>query len=231
MTGEAPRQRILVVEDRADVLDVVVRTLESHDYEVLSAQDGERGLALALDARPDLLILDLVLPRGDGLEVARQLRERGFVSPMLMLTARVTVHDRVAGLDAGADDYLVKPFDEDELLARVRALLRRASIRDDGMALKVGDLVLDPVNRRVTRGGQAVTLTLKEFGLLEHFMRHAGRPVTREQATTAVWRTEFDPATNIVDVYVNYLRKKLDDPGEPSRIQTIRGIGYQLRAS
>jgi DNA-binding response OmpR family regulator len=230
MTPDPARPRILVIEDRPDVLDVVVRTLAQHDYEVTGIQDGELGLAVALDTRPDLVVLDLGLPRGDGLDVARQLRARGVAAPVLILTARTAVGDRVAGLDAGADDYLVKPFELDELLARVRALLRRAAIRDDGLAIRVGDLVLDPVQRRVTRAGEPLQLTLKEYGLLEHFMRHAGRPVTREQATLAVWRHQFDPATNIIDVYVNYLRRKLDTPGEPSRIQTLRGTGYLLRA-
>lgn len=230
MTADGARPRILVIEDRPDVLDVVVRALAEHEYDVTGIDDGVQGLALALETRPDLVVLDLGLPHGDGLDVARQLRARGFAAPVLILTARTAVGDRVAGLDAGADDYLGKPFDLDELLARVRALLRRATRRDDSLALRVGDLVLDPVQRRVTRAGAPVTLSLKEFGLLEHFMRHAGHPVTREQATREVWQHDFDPTTNVVDVYVNYLRRKLDTPGTPSRILTLRGIGYLLRA-
>jgi two-component system, OmpR family, copper resistance phosphate regulon response regulator CusR len=221
---------ILVVEDRAEVLEVVSRTLTESGYDVRTAQDGETGLAIALDETPDLLVLDIGLPKANGLDVARELRERGFRAPVLMLTARVTIGDRVAGLDAGADDYLVKPFDVDELVARIRALLRRSTLRDEQFLLRVGALQLDTVSRDVTRDGVAISLTQKEYALLEYLMRHAGRPVTREQIAEHVWKTEFDPSTNIVDVYINYLRKKIDGGDQAQLLHTVRGTGYMLRA-
>lgn len=229
-TPELGRATILVVEDRAEVLEVVSRTLIESGYAVLTAQDGESGLAIAIDQAPDLLILDIGLPKANGLDVARELRERGFRAPVLMLTARVTVGDRVAGLDAGADDYLVKPFDVDELVARVRALLRRSTLRDEELLLRVGTLHLDTVSREVTRDGAQISLTQKEYALLEYLMKHSGRAVTREQIAEHVWKTEFDPSTNIVDVYINYLRKKIDGTGGPQLLHTVRGTGYMLRA-
>ena len=218
---------ILVVEDRHEVLDVLQRTLAGSGYEVHTAVDGEAGLEMALDLAPDLVILDIGLPKQNGLQVAKELRRRGFRAPVLMLTARVSVSDRVTGLDAGADDYLPKPFDVDELVARVKALLRRAAIRADDAVLRVGDLALDTLSREATLGGRPISLTQKEYALLEYLMRHAGRPVTREQIAAHVWKTEFDPSTNIVDVYINYLRKKLDGAGVPL-VHTVRGTGYVL---
>jgi two-component system response regulator MprA len=219
---------ILVVEDRYEVLDVLQRTLSASGYQVHTASDGEAGLAMALDLEPDLVILDIGLPKQSGLHVAKELRARGFRAPVLMLTARVSVSDRVTGLDAGADDYLPKPFDVDELVARVKALIRRATMRADDAVLRVGDLALDTMSREVTREGRPVPLTQKEYSLLEYLMRHAGHPVTREQIAEHVWKTEFDPSTNIVDVYINYLRKKLDVEGPPL-VHTVRGTGYVLR--
>jgi two-component system response regulator MprA len=219
---------ILVVEDRYEVLDVLQRTLSASGYQVHTASDGEAGLAMALDLEPDLVILDIGLPKQSGLHVAKELRARGFRAPVLMLTARVSVSDRVTGLDAGADDYLLKPFDVDELVARVKALIRRATMRADDAVLRVGDLALDTMSREVTRDGRPVPLTQKEYSLLEYLMRHAGHPVTREQIAEHVWKTEFDPSTNIVDVYINYLRKKLDVEGPPL-VHTVRGTGYVLR--
>jgi two-component system, OmpR family, response regulator MprA len=219
---------ILVVEDRYEVLDVLQRTLSASGYQVHTASDGEAGLAMALDLEPDLVILDIGLPKQSGLHVAKELRARGFRAPVLMLTARVSVSDRVTGLDAGADDYLLKPFDVDELVARVKALIRRATMRADDAVLRVGDLALDTMSREVTRDGRPVPLTQKEYSLLEYLMRHAGHPVTREQIAEHVWKTEFDPSTNIVDVYINYLRKKLDVEGPPV-VHTVRGTGYVLR--
>lgn len=221
--------RILVVEDGPDVLNVLERTLSDNGYIVLTATDGEEGLASALDQRPDLVILDIGLPRRDGYEVARELRARAFTAPVLMLTARDTIPDKVEGLDAGADDYLAKPFSYDELLARVRALLRRSALRADQAMLKIGDLVIDPFSRDVRRGQREINLTQKEYALLEYLARHAGRPVTREQISQQVWKQDFDPTTNIVDVYINYLRKKVDVDGEPSVVQTVRGVGYMLK--
>ncbi len=222
--------RILVVEDAPEVRGVLERTLSDNGYEITTATDGEAGLASALDQRPDLLILDVGLPLKDGYEVARELRGRAYVGPILMLTARDTVSDKVEGLDAGADDYLAKPFSYDELLARVRALLRRSALRADQAMLRVADLVIDPFSRDVRRGNREITLTQKEYALLEHLARHAGRPVTREQISQQVWKQDFDPTTNIVDVYINYLRKKVDVEGEASLVQTVRGVGYMLKA-
>jgi DNA-binding response OmpR family regulator len=221
--------RILVVEDAPEVLTVLERTLTDNGYGVSSAIDGEAGLAAALDQRPDLLILDIGLPIKDGYQVARELRSRAYTGPILMLTARDTVSDKVEGLDAGADDYLAKPFSYEELLARVRALLRRSALRADQAMLKVGDLVIDPFSRDVRRGNREISLTQKEYALLEYLARHAGRAVTREQISQQVWKQEFDPTTNIVDVYINYLRKKVDVEGETSLVQTVRGIGYMLK--
>ena len=206
--------RILVVEDRREVLDVLERTLTSSGYEVVTATDGETAVAIALDVNPALLILDLGLPKKSGLEVTRELRVRGFVAPVLMLTALDTTGDKVAGLDAGADDYLAKPFDMDELLARVRALLRRASVRSEAALLRLGDLTIDPLTREVTRGARMLSLTQKEYALLEYLVRHAGIPVSRERISEHVWKQELDPTTNIVDVYINYLRKKVDHDAE-----------------
>ncbi len=222
--------RVLVVEDAPEVRGVLVRSLADNGYGVSTASDGEAGLAAALDQRPDLLILDIGLPLKDGYTVARELRARAYVGPILMLTARDTVSDKVEGLDAGADDYLAKPFSYDELLARVRALLRRSSLRTDQAMLKVADLVIDPFSRDVRRGNREITLTQKEYALLEYLARHAGRPVTREQISQQVWKQDFDPTTNIVDVYINYLRKKVDVDGEASLVQTVRGVGYMLKA-
>lgn len=222
--------RVLVVEDAPEVRSVLERTLADNGYAVTTASDGEAGLAAALDQRPDLLILDIGLPLKDGYEVARELRTRAYVGPILMLTARDTVSDKVEGLDAGADDYLAKPFSYDELLARVRALLRRSSLRSDQAMLRVADLIIDPFSRDVRRGNREITLTQKEYALLEYLARHAGRPVTREQISQQVWKQDFDPTTNIVDVYINYLRKKVDLDGEASLVQTVRGVGYMLKA-
>ncbi len=222
--------RVLVVEDDADVRDVLERTLSDNGYDVSAATDGETGLAAAIDQQSDLVVLDIGLPKLDGYEVARALRSRAFTAPLLMLTARDTVPDKVAGLDAGADDYLAKPFSYDELLARVRALLRRSAIRADQTMLREGDLVIDPFSRDVRRGGREIQLTQKEYALLEYLARHAGRPVTREQISEQVWKQQLDPTTNIVDVYINYLRKKVDGDGEPPLIRTVRGVGYMLKA-
>ena len=219
---------ILVVEDRVEVADAIRRTLASKGYAVRTAGDGEAGLHMALDLAPDLVILDIHLPKRNGLAVARELRKRAFRAPLMMLTARDTVTDKVAGLEAGADDYLAKPFDYDELLARVKALLRRSSMRADDSLLRVGDVVLDPVAREVTRAGEAVSLTQKELALLEYMMRNAGRTLTREMIAEHVWKSEPGPASNIVDVYVNYLRRKLDGSDASSLFRTIRGVGYVM---
>ncbi len=223
---------ILVVEDRPEVLEVVRRTLVSNGYAVETAVDGEEGLQKALDLQPSLVILDVGLPRLDGLDVAKELRHRSFQAPVLMLTALDTVSDKVMGLDAGADDYLPKPFDYQELLARIKALLRRAKLRADEVTLHAGDLTLDPLTRQAARGGRAITLTAKEYALLDYLMRNAGRPVSRDQISEQVWKQPFDPSSNIVDVYVSYLRQKIDDPTlGPPLVHTVRGKGYILKAS
>lgn len=219
---------ILVVEDRVEVADAIRRTLASKGYAVRTAGDGETGLNLALDLSPDLVILDIHLPRRNGLAVARELRRRAFRAPLMMLTARDTVPDKVAGLEAGADDYLAKPFDYDELLARVKALLRRSSIRADDSVLRVADVALDPVAREVTRAGERVSLTHKELALLEYMMRNAGRTLTREMIAEHVWKSEAGPASNIVDVYVNYLRRKLEAGRSSPLFTTVRGVGYVM---
>ena len=222
--------QILVVEDSRDVLAVLERILSANGYTVRTARDGDAGLAMALDTNPDLVILDIGLPTVSGLQVAVELRNRSFRSPVLMLTARDTVSDKVTGLDAGADDYLAKPFDYDELLARVKALLRRASLRAGEAVMRVGDLTLDPISREVVRNGRPISLTPKEYALLEFLMKNAGRELSREQITEQVWKQDYDPSTNIVDVYVNYLRKKIEDGDQQPLLHTVRGIGYVLRA-
>jgi|JI7StandDraft_1071085.scaffolds.fasta_scaffold281017_1 DNA-binding response OmpR family regulator len=227
-TTSSQQAKILVIEDRREVLDVLQRTLSDNGFTVVTAVDGDEGLQAALDQQPHLIILDIGLPKRNGLSVARELRARAFTAPVLMLTARDTVTDKVQGFEAGADDYLAKPFDYDELLARVRALLRRSSMRDEATLMKVGDLTLNPLSREVMRGDRVIALTQKEYALLEYLMRHAGMPVSREQISEHVWKQEFDPTTNIVDVYINYLRKKIDHDADKALVQTVRGVGYRL---
>jgi DNA-binding response OmpR family regulator len=226
---DQPATRILVVEDDTDLVSVLRRVLTRAGYSVLTAQDGDSGLSIALDERPELVILDVGLPTKNGMEVTRELRSRGFRAPMLMLTARNSVTDKVTGLEAGADDYLPKPFEFPELLARVSALLRRASISAQASALVVGDLTLDPITRRVERAGKEIELTQKEYALLEFLMRHAGKPVSRQTIAEQVWKQQVDPLTNVVDVYINYLRKKLDAESDSPLIHTVRGVGYMLK--
>ncbi|HEU4630381.1 MAG TPA: response regulator transcription factor [Gemmatimonadaceae bacterium] len=227
MTPSVPRPTILVVEDKRELREVLRRTLTENNYLVLTADDGETGLEAALGQHPDLVILDVGLPGRDGLEVARELRARGFRAPVLMLTAHNAIPDRVAGFDAGADDYLGKPFNYDELLARVRALLRRS--RAEANVIRFADLALDPITRQVSRAGRPVPLTQREYALLEYFLRKAGRIVTREQISQDVWQVPFDPENNIIDVYVSYLRGKLEANGERPLLHTVRRVGYVLR--
>lgn len=222
-------QTLLVVEDDPDLRAVLTRILTGEGYHVLTAGDGEAGLAEALSRAPDLVILDVGLPVKNGVEVVRELRERGFQAPTLMLTARGSLEDRVNGLDAGADDYLPKPFELPELLARVKALLRRATINVDSTLLRARDIVLDPIRRRVERDGQEIDLSRKEFALLEYLMRNEGHVVSRQMIGEQVWRQSLDPLTNIVDVYITYLRKKLGHDRSDPLIQTVRKSGYVLR--
>ena len=220
---------ILTIEDEPQLLALLRRLLTEQGFAVRGASSGTAGLHLALDAPPDLIVLDVGLPDRSGFEIASELRRRAVRVPILMLTARDTVHDKVEGLDAGADDYLAKPFDASELVARVRALLRRAALRDDELRLRVADLELDTVARRVTRGGTEIALTATEYALLEYLMRNAGRELSRDTIAGHVWKQPLEPESNIVDVYVTYLRKKLDIDGRPRLLHTVRGVGYVLR--
>ncbi len=219
--------RILVVEDEQKVASFIQKGLEEEGHAVDVALDGEDGLSKALDAVHDLVLLDIMLPKRDGLSVLRELRNRRIHTPVLLLTARDAVPDRVIGLDAGADDYLVKPFAFDELLARVRALLRR---RGDRLAvLTAADLTLDPATREVRRAGKKIDLTAKEYALLEYLLRNKGRVLNRSLIAQHVWDYDFDSSTNVIDVYINYLRKKVDADFTPRLIHTVRGAGYVLR--
>ena len=231
MPDSAPTQSILIIEDNSRLVAMLDRALREQGYRVRSARDGDAGLASAIENEPDLVILDVGLPRRNGFEVVKELRRRGLRTPTLMLTARREVADRVEGLDAGADDYLVKPFDVDELAARVRALLRRAATPERDARLRVGDVVLDPVSRTAERGDRPLGLTQREFELLECFMRHPGEPLARSAIAKFVWHGAVDGGdSNIVDVYVAYLRKKLDADGDEPMLHTLRGVGYMLRA-
>jgi two-component system response regulator MprA len=223
------RSRVLVVDDEEAVLRAVGRALAISGYDVETASDGTNALrSLALQA-PDAVVLDVSMPGVDGLEVCRRLREAGDRTPVLMLTARDGVEDRVAGLDAGADDYLVKPFALEELLARLRALLRRAGPTESNEVLRYGDLSLDLGSREVRRAGRDIELTRTEFLLLELFLRHPGRVLTRQMISANVWDYDFGPASNSLDVYIGYLRRKTEADGENRLIQTVRGVGYVLR--
>jgi heavy metal response regulator len=221
--------RILVVEDEKKVASFIKKGLEEEGYAVDVAADGEEGLMMALVRVHDLIILDIRLPKMDGLRVLQMLRQDKVTTPVLLLTVRATIEDKVLGLDAGADDYLTKPFAFQELVARVRALLRRRA-EAEPLVLQVGDLILDPARRTVARGGEKIDLTPREFALLDYFMRHPGRVLTRTMIAEHVWDYSFDTSTNVIDVYVNYLRRKIDADREPKLLHTVRGVGYVLKA-
>jgi len=221
-------ERILVIEDEARIAQFLKRGLIYEGYRVDVAYDGQSGLDIARDQPPDLVILDWMLPGLDGLEVCKRLRAASDV-PILMLTAKEEVNDRVAGLDAGADDYLVKPFAFDELLARIRALFRRSQPSATPEVLRFADLTLDTGTRRAQRGERVIDLTAKEYELLELFMRHPRQVLTRDLIFDRVWRYDFGGESNIIEVYVRYLRQKTEGPGEPRLIHTVRGVGYVLR--
>jgi two-component system, OmpR family, response regulator MprA len=225
--GDASDGRVLVVEDDADIADVLRRSLRQEGYSVRTAVDGVEALTLAADFMPDLVVLDLGLPRLDGMEVVRRLRVEGDV-PILILTARAETDDRVEGLDRGADDYLVKPFERQELLARIRALLRRRPPRGSA-SLIVGDLRLNPDTREVSRGDREIELTNREFELLEYLMRNERLVISRERLLDEVWGYDPTAATNTIDVFISNLRRKLEADGEPRVLHTKRGAGYVIR--
>ncbi len=219
--------RVLVIEDEEKMADVLKRGLEEESFEVDVASDGDRGLELAKTSQHDFIILDIGLPGMDGFQVAQEVRNAGIKTPVLMLTARDTTEMKVHGLDSGADDYLTKPFAFAELLARLRALQRRTQTADT--TLQIGDLALNLITRRATRAGVEMQLTNKEFGLLEFFMRHPDEILSREILSEKVWEETFDTLTNVIDVYINYLRNKIDRNFEPKLIQTVRGVGYRFK--
>jgi heavy metal response regulator len=221
--------RVLVVEDDQRILDFVRKGLEEEGYAVDVATDGDEALDWPAVVDFDAIVLDVMLPGRDGIEVCRTLRTRGVRTPILMLTARDTVEDRVMGLDSGADDYLVKPFAFAELLARLRALMRREPVLL-GTTLEVADLSLDTVTRQASRAGQPIALTNKEYALLEYLMRHPNQVLTRTMIAEHVWNFDFDTGTNVIDVHIRYLRRKIDDPYDLKLIQTVRGAGYRISA-
>jgi DNA-binding response OmpR family regulator len=222
--------RLLVAEDETAIADFLVRGLSENGYAVDLAEDGVSALDMASSFDFDLIVLDILLPEMDGFSVCRRLRERQVRTPILMLTALDTIENRVQGLDSGADDYLIKPFAFAELLARIRALSRR----EPGLAfpvLELADLVLNPTSRQVTRAGKPVNLTAKEYALLEYFMRNPGRVLTREMITDRLWSFDSASFTNVIDVYVGRLRRKIDDGHAVKLIQTVRGAGYKIEAA
>lgn len=220
--------KLLVVEDERRLAQVLADGLREAGYVVDVALDGEEGEELALTGGYDVVLLDLMLPRRDGLEVCRELRRRRVDSAVLMLTARDTLEDKVEGLDVGADDYLTKPFQFPELLARVRSLLRRGS-RQRSHLLSLADLEIDTRTHEVRRAGERVRLTNKEYALLEYLAYNAGRVLTRDQILNHVWPSDYEGYSNTVDVFIRYLRRKIDDPYEPKLIQTVIGLGYTLK--
>jgi DNA-binding response OmpR family regulator len=226
--NQAPR--VLIVEDERRLASLLTQQLTDLKLNVEAVYDGESGLEAALKGAFDLVILDVMLPGQDGFAVCRELRRRGLTVPIMMLSARGVLEDRVRGLDSGADDYLTKPFEFAELSARVRALLRRQRPAA-ALNVAVGDLSLDPVSRSVNRGDRKVDLTQKEFALLEYFMRNVDQVLTRAMIGEHVWDFTWDRMTNVIDVYVNHLRRKLEDAGESRMIHAVRGVGYVLRSS
>ena len=231
-TAPSSNSYIAIVDDDAAIRSALGRALRMENYDVDLFEDGVSALKSVQLRAPDAIVLDLQLPDIDGLEICRRIRRSGDSTPILMLTARDAVNDRVAGLDVGADDYLVKPFDLAELLARLRALLRRHNlVEGDGAVLRFDDLSLNPQTREVKRGARAVQLTKIEFDLLEFFLHHPRQVLTRDQILDLVWGYNFDSGTNSLAVYIGYLRRKLEEAGEPRLIQTVRGVGYALRAA
>jgi len=219
---------ILIVDDDRKIIDMLRRTLAYEGYRVLTAADGIEALSRAQADRPDLVVLDWLMPGLDGIEVARRLRAAGD-TPILMLTARDAIENRVEGLDSGADDYLVKPFAPEELLARIRALLRRSDSADKEKSRSYSDLHLDPITRETRRGDRSFNLTAKEFDLLHYLMRHPRQVLSRDLILQDVWGYDFEGSSNVLEVYIGYLRAKTEAGGEARLIQTVRGVGYVLR--
>jgi DNA-binding response OmpR family regulator len=219
--------RLLIVEDERKILRSLERGLQAEGYQVVSAATGENGYALAMSQSFDCMILDVMLPGRDGIQILKDLREAGKTLPILILTARDAIEDRVIGLDAGSDDYLVKPFAFAELVARLRVLLRRGR-NERETVLRTGDLEMDLLERRVRRGDAEISLTQREFEVLEYLIRHENGTVTRAMLGRDVWKEEDYALTNVIDVFINLLRRKLDQPGKPALIHTIRGVGYAL---
>jgi DNA-binding response OmpR family regulator len=223
--------QLLVVEDDRPLRRFLAKAFREEGYAVDEAESGDSAIERALARAYDCIVLDLMLPGRDGFDVVEELRRRANHTPVLMLTARDELPSRIRGLESGADDYLTKPFDLAELLARVHALIRRATLRHNDSVLTAGDITLDPLKRTVTRGRRAIELSAREFALLEFLLRNVGRTVSRSRIAEAVWNYQFDPETNVVDVYINYLRKKLTVSGNAPPIKTVRGIGYRLDAT
>jgi heavy metal response regulator len=220
--------RLLVVEDETKVASFIKRGLEEESYAVDVAVDGEEAVAMADAYEYDLIVLDIMLPKMDGLAVLSYIRKKSKSVPVILLTAKDMTEDKVKGLDMGADDYVTKPFAFDELLARIRALLRRGKA-EESLKLIIDDLVLDPVSHKVTRQGKEIPLTTKEYSLLEYFMRNPGRILTRTMISEHVWSIKFDTFTNVIDVYINYLRNKIDKDHPKKLLHTVRGVGYMLK--
>jgi DNA-binding response OmpR family regulator len=221
---------VLVVDDDEQIRKALERALRLEGFAVEVADGGRRALELVEELRPEVIVLDVVMPDLSGVSVTSRLRERDVETPICILSARDEVQDRVAGLKAGADDYMIKPFDLDELVARLRALLRRVPPKDRAL-VRVGDLIVDPSQRRVRRGGREVELTRREFELLEELARHRGIVLSRQQLLERVWGYDFEVDANVLDVFVGYLRRKLEAGGEPRMIRTVRGVGFVLRAA
>ena len=230
VTQAAPRSRVLVAEDDRSVRDSLVLALELEGYDVVAVGDGERALETVFADPPDIVLLDVMMPFVDGLTVCRRIRARGLALPVLMLTARHEVSDRVSGLDAGADDYVVKPYAIDEVAARMRALLRRTSVSGHDDVITAGDLVLDPLGRTARRAGRDLDLTKTEFDLLELLMVNAGVVLACDVIYERIWGFDFETSSRSLDVYIGYLRAKTEAGGEPRVVQTVRGVGYVLRA-
>ncbi|HOG77780.1 MAG: response regulator transcription factor [Anaerolineaceae bacterium] len=221
--------KVLITDDDQKLLKMLKRTLAYENMDVLTASNGVEALEIVRDQQPDVMILDWMMPEMDGLELIERLRDMNKRLPILMLTARDAIEDRVDGLESGADDYLVKPFAPAELVARVHALLRRIETRPDDTVAQYGDLKLDPVQHEAWRGDRLLDLTVTEFNLLHYFLRHPRQVLERSQILTEVWGYDFGGDSNVLEIYISYLRKKIETEGEPRLIQTVRGIGYVLR--